>query len=451
MNKRKGILGLILLAMLSVQAQTAQAQTAERGLKECIRMGIERNLSLKNARIGIEAGRTTVSQARANLLPQVNGTLQAGDYLKQPVNVTTSTLLGADFPDNPTWGKVRTMPLTAQGAIQVGLPLYNATIYAAIDAAKVVESLNRTAYEKARLDLAVQIAQVYFMAQATLENRYLLDENIERMDSLCRITRALYEQGVVLEIDYTRVDINRKNLAAQRDQVVMLYGQQMNLMRFLLNLDASEPIDVVRMPQDITKLPVGGLNELLPELQLVDQKLTLLDRHIRQTRAGYLPSLTLAGQLGYMGFQESLGDFFGSKSNWFGNAYVGLNVSIPLFDANKRRLQIRQYRHQQEQTRNSRLLQHAQLQEQYDNAVLQIAQTERMFLTQRENLRQSTDVYGVTEIKYKEGVSSMTELLQDEMRLREAQGNLVTAHYQFNKSQVDLLRLSGNLDTIINE
>lgn len=343
------------------------------------------------------------------------------------------------------------MPLTAQGAIQAGVPLYNATIYAAISAAKVVENLNRTAYEKARLDLAVQIAQVYFMAQATLENRYLLDENIERMDSLCRITEALYHSGVVLEIDYTRVDINRKNLIAQRDQVEMLYGQQMNLMRFLLNFDAHEPIDVVRMPQDITKLPIDGLNEQLPELQMVEQKLTLLEKQIRQTKAGYLPSVTLAGQVGYMGFQERAGDFFGSKSNWFGNAYLGLNVSIPIFDASKKRLQIRQYRHQQEQTRNSRLLQRAQLQEQYDNALLQIAQTERMFNTQRENLRQSTDVYGVTEIKYKEGVSSMTELLQDEMRLREAQGNLVSAHYQFNKSQVDLLRLSGNLDEFINE
>ena len=239
---------------------------------------------------------------------------------------------------------------------------------------------------------------------------------------------------------------------AQREQVVMLYGQQMNLMRFLLNMDAEEPIDVVRMPQDITKLPVSGLNEQLPELQLTEQKLTLLDRQIRQTRAGYLPSLSLVGQAGYMGFQEHIGDFFkGSESNWFGNAFVGLNVTIPLFDANKRRLQIRQYRHSQEQARNNRLLQHAQLREQYDNAVLQIVQTERMFHTQRENLRQSTDVYGVTEIKYKEGVSSMTELLQDEMRLREAQGNLVQAHYQFNKSQVDLMRLSGNLDAFINE
>jgi len=56
MNTRKGILGLLLMALLPLSAQTA-----ERGLKECIRMGIERNLGLKNARIAIEAGRTTVS------------------------------------------------------------------------------------------------------------------------------------------------------------------------------------------------------------------------------------------------------------------------------------------------------------------------------------------------------------------------------------------------------
>ena len=125
MNMRNGILGLLFMAIVPLSAQTS-----ERGLKECIRMGIERNLGLKNARISIESGRTTVTQARANLLPQVNGTLQAGDYLIRPVNVTTSTLLDADFPDSPTWGKVRSMPLTAQDVLQVGVPLYNATIHA---------------------------------------------------------------------------------------------------------------------------------------------------------------------------------------------------------------------------------------------------------------------------------------------------------------------------------
>lgn len=46
MNKKKIIIGLLLTTLLPLSAQTA-----ERGLKECIRIGIERNLGLKNARI----------------------------------------------------------------------------------------------------------------------------------------------------------------------------------------------------------------------------------------------------------------------------------------------------------------------------------------------------------------------------------------------------------------
>lgn len=384
------------------------------------------------------------------LLPQVNVAAQGGDYLIRPVNVTTSTLLNNDFPDNPTWGKVRSMPLNVQGAVQASMPLYNATIKAGINSAKVVEEINEVSYEKARLDLAVQIAQVYFMAQATLENRYLLDGNIERMDSLRTITKAMYRQGIVLEIDYTRVDVNEKNLEAQRDEAISLYKQQLNILRFLLNLDSDYPINVVRMPQELIKIDAEGLNERLPELQLAQKNLELIDKQIRQVRAGYKPAVALTGQLGVTAYEEHLGNFVGSKSNWFGNSYIGVSVSVLLFDANKKKLQIRQYKHQQEQARNSQLLQHSSLQQQYDNALLETAQTERMFNIQKQNLAQSTDVYNITNIKYKEGVSSMTELLQDDIRLREAQGNFVNAHYNFNKSQVDLLRLSGNLDAYIN-
>lgn len=188
----------------------------------------------------------------------------------------------------------------------------------------------------------------------------------------------------------------------------------------------------------------------MPELQLAQKNLELIDKQIRQVRAGYKPAVALTGQLGVTAYEEHLGNFVGSKSNWFGNSYIGVSVSVLLFDANKKKLQIRQYKHQQEQARNSQLLQHSSLQQQYDNALLETAQTERMFNIQKQNLAQSTDVYNITNIKYKEGVSSMTELLQDDIRLREAQGNFVNAHYNFNKSQVDLLRLSGNLDAYIN-
>ena len=79
-------------------------------LDECIRMGIERNLQLAEKRIDIQKGETQIRQSRAMLLPQVNGSLQVIDYLKNPVQVSSSTLLGMDFPDPQQWGKVARCP-----------------------------------------------------------------------------------------------------------------------------------------------------------------------------------------------------------------------------------------------------------------------------------------------------------------------------------------------------
>lgn len=57
-------------------------------------------------------------------------------------------------------------------------------------------------------------------------------------------------------------------------------------------------------------------------------------------------------------------------------------------------------------------------------------------------------VYNVTEEQYKEGVSSMTALLQDEMQLRAAQAACVQAHCQCNLARLDLLRLAGQLEQL---
>ena len=56
------------------------------------------------------------------------------------------------------------------------------------------------------------------------------------MEKLCTIAEELYKGGVVLEVDLTRVQISLKSLAAQHDQCITLHEQQLNLLRFLLDL-----------------------------------------------------------------------------------------------------------------------------------------------------------------------------------------------------------------------
>ena len=418
-------------------------------LSECIRIGVERNLLVRASRIDISKGETMISQSRAMLLPQINGTLQLTDYLKDPVQVSNSTLINMDFPDDPQWARVRTMQYSSQAMLQLRMPIYNQSIYTAIDAAKTVKELHTLVYDKAVETLTVQIAKAYYSAQAAKEQHLLLNEDVTRMTELASIANAMLRQGVILETDYNRVSINITNLETMSAMYRMVYNQQLNILRFLLDLDAQAEIDVERMDSTLHSRPLQGLSINLPEQRILDTQKLLTQKQIRQIRAGYLPSVGLFGQTGYMGYQEKFGDFFKKFDNrQFGMAAIGVQVSIPIFDANEKRLKIRQYKYDADRIKTNRQLLDASLSKDYANTVLQLTQNEQIYTTQSKNLQQAQRVYDLTTRRYKEGVASMTELLQDDMRLINSQQEMVNAHLQYNLALIDFLRLENNLNEL---
>ncbi len=439
---------IILILLLSIRL-IGYGQTMT--LEECIRQGIANNLSVQNARIDINKSRSGLSQNRARLLPVINGVFQFTDYLKQPVNVTTGTLLGNDFPDEPTWQTIRSMQYNVNAGLQLNMPLYNQSIYASIDVAKTVEQLSHLSHDKAVEDLTMQIGKVYYLAQSSLEQATLADENISRMQELCAITEAMYDQGVVLEVDLNRARINLQNLKAQQNQFAMLYAQQLNMLRFLLNLSPEKPIEVERMPADIDPAPIAGISYSLPELRMATMQKELIERRITAIKSGYIPTISLTGYAGGLGYQDKFNHFFHTKAssqNWFGNCFIGLNITIPIFDANSKKLQIRQQRYDAEQSANQAQLLHDRITTDYSNALLQLGHNTEVFHTQSQSYQQACDVYQVTEEQYREGVSSMTAILQDEMQLRTAQSAKTQAHFLVNLARLELLRLSGNLSSL---
>lgn len=442
--KAKFIIFLFLSLGLIASGQTMS-------LKECIRRGIANNLSLENARIDINKSSAAISQNRARLLPVINGVFQFTDYLKRPVNVTSGTMLGNDFPDDPTWQVIRSMQYNVNAGVQLNMPLYNQSIFASVDVAKTVDRLSRLSYDKAVDDLTMQIGKVYYLAQSSLEQATLADENIARMQELCAITEAMYDQGVVLEVDLNRARINLQNLKAQQNQFAMLYGQQLNMLRYLLDLSPDEPIEVERMASDIDSAKISGLSYSLPELGIATTQKELMERKISAIKSGYLPTVSLTGYAGGLAYQERFNHFFhteASSRNRFGNCFIGLNITVPIFDANSKKLQIRQHRYDAEQAANRAELLRDKMQTDYSNALLQLDHNIEVFHAQSQSYSQACDVYRVTEEQYREGVSSMTAILQDEMQLRTAQSARTQAHFLFNVAHLELLRLSGNLSSL---
>lgn len=436
------------LLLLTWSLPDAWGQTRTFTLKECVETGIRNNLSLRNARVSVLKSRTALSQSRARLLPVLSADFQMADYLMKPAGVTTGVLLGDDFPDDPTWQKIRSIQYAMTSGLQLGVPLYNQTVLAATKVARTVQEISSLSYEKAVEDLTLQIGNVYYLAQTSLKQQTLLEENIRRMEELCAITGELYKGGVVLEVDLTRAQINLKNLVVQRDRYVTLYEQQLNLLRFLLDLPSETPMAVTPMPAEVALFACGGVSKSLPLLRLLSTRQKLADRQIKAVRAGYIPSVSLSGRLGAVGYQEKFRHFFhtsGETHNWFGNTYLALSIQIPIFDGNDKRLKVRQYQYDRLQAETAFDLQRKQLDKEYADASRRLRHNLEELRTQGESYRQAEAVYEVTKEKYREGVASMTELLQDEMRLWSAQSACVQAHCQCNIAQLTLLKLSGGL------
>ena len=89
------------------------------------------------------------------------------------------------------------------------------------------------------------------------------------------------------------------------------------------------------------------------------------------------------------------------------------------------------------------------MQTQYLNATNELMNNQRNFKKQKDNYLLAEDVYQVTTDRYREGIASMTEVLQDEMRMSEAQNNYLSAHYNYRVANLALLKLTGQMDRLL--
>lgn len=415
-------------------------------MEQCLKTGIENNLSLETKRNDILKGKHTLSENRAKLLPQINAIASFNDNFNPPVSVTDGSAYG-----NP-YNVTHTLQYNASAGLQLQMPLYNQTVYTALSIARTMDEINGLSYEKAREDLMMQIAQMYYLGQSTSEQIAIVKENIRRLEELRDITTAFFDNGMAMEVDVKRVNINLENLQVQYDNAVSMLTQQLNLLKYVMDYPAEKEIALTPVDTEhITPVALSGLSENLSELQLLRQQGTLAEKQQKMISQGYLPSLSLTGNFMYSAFTDKAKNWFhsGPSNHWYNSSGIGLTLRIPVFDGFDKRSKLRKARIDTENVRLTYENTRKNLQTQYLNATNELMNSQRNFTKQKDNYLLAEDVYEVTSDRYREGIASMTEVLQDEMRMSEAQNNYVNAHYNYRMTNLSLLKLTGNLETLL--
>ena len=416
-------------------------------LEECLRLGIENNLSLESSRNEIRKGEHTLSENRAKLLPQINAVAGFNDNFNPPVSVTDGSAYG-----NP-YNVTKTLQYNASAGIQLQMPLYNQTVYTAVDIARTMNELNRLSYEKAREDLILQISKMYYLSQNTAEQIALIKENISRLHELSSITQAFYDNGMAMEVDVKRVNINLENQRVQYDNAQSMLTQQLNLLKYVIDYPADKEIALTPVDtENTTSVSLTGLDNNQYELQLLQSKQKLAKQQRKMIGQGYIPSLSLTGSWMYSAYTDKAKNWFhsGPSNHWYNSSGIGLTLRIPIFDGLDKRAKMKKAKIEIENAKLSYENALKNMQTQYLNATNELMNSQRNFRKQKDNYLLAEDVYQVTTDRYREGIASMTEVLQDEMRMSEAQNNYINAHYNYQVTNLSLLKLTGQLETLFN-
>ena len=443
----------LLVMMFTIGAVECIAQSDTLTLKRCIEIGIENNLTLQQKQQDIHIAEIGQSENRHKLIPVIQGYANFVHNVERATSVTDgsnlSKLLGVDAPYMVGQG----LDFQTTGGFQLSMPLYNQTLYTGIQIADKMKKISEASYEKAKEDLTVEISKLYYLAQTTAKQIELIRSNIGRMESLKSITSAFYDNDMALKVDVQRVDINLENLRTQLTNAEAMYEQQLNLLRYTLDFAPDTPILLSTlkgyMDYDDSYL-LRGLSPDLYELQLLNMQSEVLEKQKKMINQGYLPTLSLVGATQWTAFTDKFENYFHTHptNKWYNHTYWGLQLNVPIFDGLAKRNKSRKVAAQYTQLQTTIADTEKKLQTQYQNSLNDWHNNIRNAERQRENYRLAESVYLVTSDQYKEGVASMSDLLQDEMRMTEAQNGYISALYKYMVSELSLLKLTGQLNRL---
>ena len=415
-------------------------------LKECLTVGIENNLSLKSSRNQETKGKHNISENRARLLPQINFVAGFNDNFTPPVSVTDGTAYGKQY--NVT----KTLQYNSSASLQLQMPLYSQTALTAVEIAKTLDNINQLSYEKAREDIIMQIAKLYYLIQNTTEQITIISDNLKRFEELRNFTQAFYDNQMALGVDLKRINVRIESTDVSLANAKAMLREQYNMLKYALDYPADEDIQVeVKRVDDIEMASQTGLNTNLYELQLMRTQEKLSEQQVKLAKDAYLPTLALTGNFTFTAYTDKFKNWFhsGESNHWYDSNGLGISLRVPVFDGFEKRSKIRKAKIDADNARIAYENTLKNLQTQYSNAINDQLNNERNYRKQRDNYRLAEDIYKVTMDRYREGVTSMVEVLQDEMSMSEAQNNYLTAHYNYEVSNLSVLKLTGNLNSLL--
>ena len=417
-------------------------------LKQCIEYAIEHNTDVQKAKLELDKSKYQTREIfTGGFIPQYNGSVRFDDYLDRATQLIPGEIFNQPGTTIPV--KFGTKYNVTAG-IEGNQIIFNQPLILNYKISKKAQQLNELNIEKTQEDVIYEVAQTYYNIQIINKQKDVTEANITNIDTLVKIASLQYKNGIIKKVDVDHLTVNRGNLQTQLENIQLSKDQLTGLLKYYMGMPFEQtliPADTI--PENTILInPNNKDSQNIIELKLLEKQKEVSLLNIRQNKANYLPTLTLFESYYYQAQREKV-DFFDRDKKWYPVSVIGLNLSIPLLSGFQTNTKVKQAKIQHMQLSLTEQNTKNYLAMQNDNIIKKIKVNIKAIETQRKNMQLAEDVYQITQQQYQKGITPLSDLLNAETSLREAQTNYLNTVVQLKLAELDFLKNNGNILTLI--
>lgn len=435
--KLKNIIICLLFAGTTIFSATAQKQYT---LLECIDIALENNRNIKQQEINRQQRELSYSQARADLLPNLNA--NAGQ------NFVFGRSIGIDNVYDNINSKQTNFGISTDITIFDGLRMkYN------IDARKADMYASEADLEKMQDDIIMSVSTAFLQALLNKELLRISENQLETTDADYQRRIALVESGKLakgelfeVEAQKAREELNRVQAENNLKLALLDLAQIMELETFN-NFDIVAP-SAETLINETALLPSEAVyaSALVnrPQIRSMQYRLESSEYEVLMARAQYFPTLSFGANMGtnYYNMSGRPNDSFNTQiKNNMSNS-LGFNLRIPIFNRFQIRNNVSSARlaiiNTQLELDKTKLELRKQIEQAYYNAVA----SESRWEAAQKSVEASNEAYRFTEEKHESGRANSYELFLAKNNQTQALGEEAQAKYEyaFRLKILELLR-----------
>jgi outer membrane protein len=298
----------------------------------------------------------------------------------------------------------------------------------------------------AKLDVILKVKENYFeylRAQKSLE---VAKQAVVQLNSQLKVSQDFYDVGIIPINDVLKTKVELAN--QQQNEVAA--SNAVDLARSRLASILGLPVETSLSVEDILhyrpiKVEFPQAKNLArkqrPELKALGLRLRQAEYSIQQARSGYYPEVGISATYDYTSDSPDLNDSaYFDHTGWL----VGAQLSWAFWEWGRTRDQV----NQRQAGRRKLVAARQDLEDQVDlqvkQAILYLVDSAKNIATAKTSIEQAKENYRITMERYKEQLTTNTEVLDAQTLLTQAQNNYFNALAVYNVAEARLWRAMGS-------